>query len=175
MKKPLQYDSLIGFATKNSKLISKDPQGLRPDLNSTELSDILYQEYVKINNIEVTYQSKASRLQNVVHISKNINNFNGGSVSLPFKTSKITLNTKVVEGFYSNTWLALQNRNQYTPKLIVNGKKYMPTEVNGAFLKYQFHASLLNAVNGKPENEVFISVSLNPLEHVNSIVGIWFG
>jgi hypothetical protein len=175
MKKPLQYDSLIGFATKNSKLISGNYQQTGSNSKQLQLSDILYREYVKINNIEVTYYTKQDKLQKIVYISKNASNFNGGSISLPFKSSKAILNTKVQNGFYTNTWVALQNRNQYTPKLIVNGKKYVPVVVNGAFLKYQFHASKPNNVDGKPENEVTISVALNPINHVNSIVGIWFG
>jgi hypothetical protein len=175
MKKLLQYDSLIGFATKNSKLISANYESKNNCLQYLELSDVLHREYVKINNIEVIYQVKASQLQRVVHISKNFNNFNGGSVGLPFRSSLVTLNTRVPNGFYTNTWVALQNRNHYMPNLLVNGKKYAPVEVNGTFLKYQFHATKLNSSDGKPENEVTISVPLNPIDFLNSVVGIWFG
>jgi hypothetical protein len=175
MRKPLQYESLVGFAAKKSKVISIDQHFSHGDSKYSELSEILYREYVKINNIEVIYQIRSSREQKTVHIPKNANNFNGGSVSLPFKSSKVTLNTKVADGFYTNTWIALQNRNQYMPNLLVNGKKYSPIEVNGTFLKYQFHAEKSNSIDGKPENEVNINVTLNPIEHVNSIIGIWFG
>jgi hypothetical protein len=174
MKKSLQYDSLIGFASQNSAVILSD-KIFETEESKNQLSDTLYREYIKISNIEVVYQIKNSTIPKTICIVKNSNNFNGGSVSLPFKSSKVTLSTKVVEGFYSNTWIALQNRNFYMPKLTINDKKYLPVEVNGAFLKYQFHAPKENSNNNKPENNLTISVSLNPIDHVNSIVGIWFG
>lgn len=134
----------------------------------------MYREYLKLTNIEVIYQIKKSSIQKYESISKNNNNFNGSSVGLPFKASKVILNTKVAQGLYSNTWVALHNRNQYKPQLIVNNKKYPPVEVNGAFLKYQFEATIPNSIDGKPENKITISALLNVIDHLNSIVGIWF-
>lgn len=174
MKKPLEYDSLIGFTIKNSKLISST-NSKKANSKQSELSDILFTEYVKINNIQVIYQTKYSRLQKISYIFKNTNNFNGGSLGLPFKSSYVMLSTKVPNGIYTNTWVALQNRNKYSPKLQVNGKKYSPIEVNGAFLKFQFHALKPDNLYNKPENEITIKVNLNPMDNSNSIVGIWFG
>jgi hypothetical protein len=175
MKKTLQYDSLIGIASKNSKTIISNNSTQKKDTANFQLSDFLYQKYSKINNIEVKYQIKNTRSTDLFYITKNNTNFGGGCISLPFQTSKVILSTRISYGLYTNTWIALQNRNNYMPKLIVNNKKYSPKEVNGAFLRYEFEAKNPDSIDGKPENNIMITAPLNPIDYVNSVVGIWFG
>jgi hypothetical protein len=169
--KILQYDTLAQLVSTNSLKVKKKPKTIPKDF---QLDQFLYSQAIAQDHIQVSYKTKGKKELQSIYISKNPKNFGGGSIDLPPKSTKVLLSTKIAAGNYVNTWIAIQFRSIYMPKLTVNGIKHNPVEVNGAYLKYQFVADNENVLK-KLTNDISITCNLNLLEHTNSIVGIWFG
>jgi hypothetical protein len=169
MKNTLNYETILGFKSleitdignKTSKKLDVVSvfNNILSDQNLPDLG----------NNIEIEYKVKGKSKSNKLILSKN-DNYSGSSLKLPASTAKATLKTTVKQGRYNNTWLILQNRNVYIPKLEVNGKKILPTSVNGAYIRYSFDTIL----SGKENNEIKITTTFNIESNNNTIVGIWF-
>jgi hypothetical protein len=169
MKDVLNYETILGFKSLEMTDINKTSEKL--DVKSLFNENTLDQNEPDLNdNIEIEYKTKGkSRIGKLV-LPKNYANYSGSSLKLPTSTSKVTLKTKIDQGKYNNTWLILQNRNVYIPKLEVNGKKLLPIDVNGAYLRYSFDTVL----SGLENNEIKITTTFNTGSNNNTVVGIWF-
>jgi hypothetical protein len=157
MKNTLSYEKILGF--KSMEIIDigiKMPESvdvlsvfndLGLDTNTLDLS----------RNIEIEYKTKGKPKPQKLIIPKG-GNYSGASLKLPASTVKATLRTTIKKGSYNNTWLILQNRNIYIPKLEINSKKLLPN----------------NLLSGVEDNEVKITTTFNTQGNNNTIVGIWF-
>jgi hypothetical protein len=169
MKNTLNYETILGFKSLEMNDIS-NKSSEKLDVVSVFNNLLSDQNPPDLNsNIEIEYKIKGKSKTSKLIVPKN-NNYSGASLKLPASTSKATLKTTIKQGQYTNTWLILQNRNVYIPKLEVNGKKLLPTSVNGAYIRFSFDTILSNIEN----NEVKITTTFNTGSNNNTIVGIWF-
>jgi hypothetical protein len=173
MKNTLSYEKILGFRSFEfdsvlDKLKLKDKNCINQDIFEEVYS------CTNTQNLKIKYKIKGKKQEQILNIPRNENNYNGVSIKLPNSCEKVQLQTKIKNGVYNNTWVVLQNRTNYTPKLEVNGKKYSPTEVNGAYIRYSFTALNPDIEGKEAQSTISIHTDLNTNSGNCVIVGVWF-
>jgi hypothetical protein len=171
MKKILDYELILGFA-------SSDINQTQPIKNTTNTSvkailDIIQEEHQRENNLEIVYKVKGLKDWIKTIVPKNPKNYSGSSITLPSGTTKAILKTIIANTPTQNIWVALQNRCEYVPKITINGKKYLPHNVNGAYIQYQICYSPTKTKD--PKCQIQITANFNSNSNINTIVGFWLG